>query len=120
MPTPPSRPETLPPQLRSRLHTAREALLLLHKSLLDVERTRYERSKGPIANSYRFLQLVIADPWFAWLRPMSELIVAIDAALMSRTTVPPADAERLLDRARELLSPVDGPEGVAGPAVTDG
>lgn len=114
MPTPPRRPETLPPAITQRLHLAREALLGMHKSLLDVERGRFEAARGPIEGSYHFLQLLIGDPWFAWLRPMSELIVAIDESLSPRQIVPPAEAELLIGRARRLLTPLEGEEGFAG------
>ncbi len=99
-----NRPHGLPEPLLQQLTSAREALLDVHKSLLDEERARYELTEGAINGSYHFLQLVIGDPWFAWLRPMSELIVAIDQLLASRQLVLPADAESLLDRSRALLT----------------
>lgn len=114
MPSRSRRPESLPPKLRTRLESAREALLDVHKALLDEERAGYERTQGAIDGSYYFLQLVIGDPWFAWLRPMSGLVVAIDEQLTSREVVPPADAEFLLGRARALLTPVENEEGFGG------
>ena len=49
----------------------RHVLLRLHKSLLDFERVGYERVHGRIENSYEFLNLVMHNPWFAWLRHLS-------------------------------------------------
>jgi hypothetical protein len=63
------------------LRQVRSALLALHKTLLDYERVRYEKTAGRLESSAAFLQVLIAEPQFAWLRVMSELIVNIDEAL---------------------------------------
>jgi hypothetical protein len=86
----------------------RHGLLRLHKILLDQERVGYERTRGRIANSYEFLQLVLKDPWFDWLHRLSELIVQMDEALDTRDPDRPTtdeDAEALITRARALLTP---------------
>ena len=54
------------------------ALLRLHKALLDDERVSYERVHGLIRSNGAFLQLVLGDAWFAWLRPLSQLMVKLD------------------------------------------
>ncbi len=79
---------------------------MLHKALLDSERTSYELVHGPIASPGAFLQLLINDPRFAWLRPVTTLIVQIDEALAAKN--PPStarDFEQLIDDMRALLSP---------------
>jgi len=76
--------------------------------LLDLERRDYERSRGPISNSYEFLQLVLKDPWFDWLHRLSELIVQMDESLDTRDSDTPMteqDAKALVERAKTLLSP---------------
>ncbi|HKX83860.1 MAG TPA: hypothetical protein VJL58_06560 [Pyrinomonadaceae bacterium] len=60
-----------------RLRNARNILLKLHKTLLDHERRIYEGMNGPV-NSGEFLNLLLEDPDFAWLRKFSTLIVEID------------------------------------------
>jgi hypothetical protein len=93
---------------RELLKGLRQALLRLHKMLLDLERFGYERARGPIGNSYEFLQLALKDPWFDWLHRLSELIVQIDESLDARdsaATVTDDDAKALVARARTLLSP---------------
>jgi hypothetical protein len=106
MSTPPRRPKNdIPAPLRERLTAARDALLGLHKALLDEEKIRYERARGRIESSYQLLQLVISDPWFAWLHPVSELVVQIDVLMESRDPAPPGAAEQLLRQARTLLNP---------------
>jgi len=69
------------PTARQPLQELRDALLDLHKTLIDSERAVYETNVGPIQSPHHFLQLLSNDPWFAWLRPISQLIVAMDEAL---------------------------------------
>jgi len=95
---------------RDDLKALRQGLLGLHKMLLDLERRDYERARGPISNSYEFLQLVLKDPWFDWLHRLSELIVQIDETLDTHDTEKPAieaDAKALLERAKMLLAPAE-------------
>lgn len=98
---------TLPDELRRRLDQAHRGLLRVHKALLDHERMRYERERGPVGGPGEFLQVVIHDPWFAWLRPVSELAVQIDEATSSRDPSDPQAAEALLRQARELIVPAE-------------
>jgi hypothetical protein len=58
----------------------RKSLLNLHKTLLDWERAAYERVHGRTSPG-NLLTALITDPQFAWLRPLSELIVRIDESL---------------------------------------
>jgi len=53
-------------------------LLAHHKLLLDATRAEYEREQGPVASAGAFLQLLIRDDAFAWLRPLSGLLVELD------------------------------------------
>jgi len=95
---------------RDDLKALRHGLLGLHKMLLDLERRDYERARGPISNSYEFLQLVLKDPWFDWLHRLSELIVQIDETLDTHDTEKPAteaDAKALNERAKTLLAPAE-------------
>ncbi len=102
-------PVTSDPELtdktRQQLTQVRMALLRLHKTLLDFERDGYERSHDKIANSYAFLQLVMSDPWFAWLRQLSELIVEMDELLAAKETPKEATAAALVQQANLLLTP---------------
>lgn len=93
--------------MRKRLQDLHRALLRLHKGMLDAEREEYEREYGSVSGG-RLLHLVIHDPFFAWLRGISALIVRIDE-LMEETD-PPASkekAEALLKEIKELLTPTD-------------
>ncbi len=99
-------PEPVPDLARQKLEAVREILLVLHKALLDSERTSYEIVHGPIASPGAFLQMLINDGRFAWLRPVTTLLVQIDETLAAKK--PPAttkDFERLIADTRALLSP---------------
>jgi hypothetical protein len=87
------------------------ALLRLHKALLDNERVAYERVHGRIPSNGAFLQLALNDAWFAWLRPLSQLIARLDELsesddAASRKTIP-----ALLVSVQTLLMPTEEGEG---------
>jgi|SRR5581483_1914494 len=91
---------------RQRLSELREKLLMLHKALLDSERTSYELVHGPIPSPGAFLQLLINDARFAWLRPVTTLIVQIDESLAAKN--PPTSSRefaQLIEDMRALLTP---------------
>jgi hypothetical protein len=90
---------------RERLERARSGLLLLHSAMLQEERIRYERQHGRIEGSGALLQLVIHDPWFAWLHPFSELITQIDEFLDDTEPFAPSLGAALLAQVRDLLRP---------------
>lgn len=95
---------------RQRLEGVRRALLHLHKGLLEVERGAYEKVYGRLASGAELLQLVIQHPWFAWLRPVSEIVVRIDEMLDAKAEEPVTerDAAALLQQVRSLLRPAEG------------
>ena len=100
------------PSPRDHLATLSRALLRLHKALLDAERAAYERDVQRITSTGQYLQLVLEDPWFAWLREISQFIVLVDEA--RDATEPPvnhADAARLTAQARALLAPSEESTG---------
>jgi hypothetical protein len=66
---------------RTRLVALRDALLQLHKTLVDSERVEYEKTMGPISSANEFLRLLSNDPWFAWLAPLTRTLVNIDESL---------------------------------------
>jgi hypothetical protein len=89
---------------RAHLKDIREALLHLHKTLMDSEKVAYEAVFGTVSSSQKFLDLLMRDPWFAWLHSISELIVLIDESLDAEE--PPLsirDAGRLTEQVRSLL-----------------
>jgi hypothetical protein len=87
------------------------ALLRLHKALLDDERVSYERVHGRIPSNGAFLQLVLGDAWFAWLRPLSQLMVRFDESAEEGETSARTEIIALLTSVRTLLTPTEEGEG---------
>ena len=91
---------------RALLAELRHLLLQLHKTLIDWQRTDYERVHGRLQTS-QLLQVIFDHQDFAWLRTMSGLIVRIDEAL----DVKPPDVSEtgpLVAQARQLIAPESG------------
>ncbi len=61
------------------LKEIRNKLLKLHKILLDNDRQNYEREFGALSSG-KFLEMLLSDERFEWLRKISTLIVRIDEA----------------------------------------
>ena len=89
---------------RATLRTVRQALMSLHKLLLDHERSRFERENGRIETTHQHLQLVMDHPSFAWLRPLSGLIARFDERLDGKEPLSTADARQLAADARVLTT----------------
>ena len=99
--------------IRKRLEEVRHALLVLHKTLVDSERVTYEKTVGAISSPSQFLKLLTTDPWFAWLQPLSQLIVSMDEALDSKEPLTDAVVDSSIKEANLLLSPSEIGEGFA-------
>ncbi len=82
----------------------RQALLRLHKTLLDWERGGYERIHGR-QTSHDLLTALLNDPQFAWLRPISQLIVRIDEILGEKTLPMRNDVDAIVAQVKTLTSP---------------
>jgi len=88
---------------RQLLFDLRKALLHLHKTLLDWEQSAYERVHGRVSAA-ELLKVIVEDPQFAWLRPISELIVRIDTTVETEPPAGSAEVEALIARAREVTA----------------
>jgi hypothetical protein len=108
-----SEKKSTPNNFRERLAHLREALLHLHKALVDSERVSYEQNIGTISSPNHFLKLLTDDPWFAWLHPLSLLIVEMDEALDAKAKTPltAEHAGVLVKRTAELLVANETGEG---------
>jgi catechol 2,3-dioxygenase len=90
---------------RARLADLRLRLLDLHKALLDDAKVAYEMDRGRIPSAGALLQLVIGDPWFAWLQRLSGLIVRIDEMTVAEAKATESDARALFEQVDRLLIP---------------
>lgn len=81
-------------------------LLALHSALLDFARREWESTYGP-TNPAQLLRLLIDDPYFAWLRPLSGAIAQIEEALDPRAAAvhrrEAADANTLFEAVYSLI-----------------
>ena len=87
----------------ARLRAIRTHLLPLHRAVLDYERAQFEAVHGSMGGPHQALRIVMQHDWFAWLRPLSTLIVQADERLASDAPVLPADVQAFRDEARGLL-----------------
>jgi hypothetical protein len=95
------------PEERQLLFDLRKSLLHLHKTLLDWERAAYERIHGR-ASASELLKATVEDPQFAWLRPISELIVRIDETVDTEGDEGAVNVDALIARARSIAAPDEG------------
>ena len=98
-------PTALP--IRNGLRDLRASLLPLHKSLLEHEKIEYERDRGRSVTPGELVRLALGDPWFGWLRKLSEMIVGIDQ-LLEDDAASMDDGLLMLQTARALFRP--GPD----------
>src|SRR5579859_1505948 len=96
-----------------RLAGLRGPLLRLHKALVESERIEYEKTIGKIQSPNHFLQLLTTDPWFAWLSPLSQLIVSIDEALDEKEPLTSDMVDSLVRQTTHLLQPSETGSGFA-------
>jgi hypothetical protein len=106
------RPESERSEDWRRLSSLREALFALHKTLIDSERVSYEQTMGSIASPNHFLQLLTSDPWFAWLQPLSHLVVAVDVALDEKEPLTAEGVAALKKQTSHLLIAEETGEGL--------
>lgn len=108
---PPSPYAPMSEKMRQSLRDLRGRLLQLHKALLDDARAAYELDRGRVDSSASLLQLVINDPWFAWLHSVSELVVRIDEAVELDSPATDADATALTGHVDRLLTASENGRG---------
>lgn len=98
---------------RKDLGALRLGLMALHKTLIDSEKAAYEETFGEVTSPNQFLQLLIADPWFAWLHPISELVVAIDELLEGKERITGINSGIIVKQTKGLLVASEEGQGFA-------
>lgn len=98
---------------KSKLDRMAAAMRTLHKALIDQTQREYERSHGKVTSPYTLFTLVTSDPAFAWLQPMTRLIVEMED-LIGRKEKPPTEAE-----VAEMRKRIDGLLVAAGQPFSD-
>ena len=101
-------------EIQRRLQALRDSLLSLHKALVDSERVEYERTIGKIQSPNHFLKLLVSDPWFAWLSPLSQLIVSMDEALGEKEPLTDGSVRALEKQTNDMLVASETETGFSG------
>ena len=92
-----------------RLRDARNLLLKLHKNLVDHERAIWEGINGPVTSG-QFLNVLLEDKDFVWLRKFSTLIVDIDEMFAQKDGYAAEAVDLHLEKLRQLISMTDEDE----------
>lgn len=97
--------------MRETLTNARQGLLSLHKALIVAEQLTFERIYGRIDSTGQLLQLVMNDPWFTWLHPLSNMVVRIDELLDADEELTVDDVAEVMTEIRALIRPSESGDG---------
>ena len=97
--------------LRHLLMEVRRGLLGLHKALIVAEQLTYERINGRVGSTGQLLQLVLNDPWFTWLHPLSQLVIRVDELLEEGEELTTVEVEHFLADVRALIRPSEEGDG---------
>ena len=97
--------------LRQTLTDVRHGLLGLHKALIVAEQLTFERIYGRVDSTGQLLHLVMNDPWFTWLHPLSNMVVRIDELLDGDEELTVEDVAVLLTEVRALIRPSEMGDG---------
>lgn len=68
-------------QIRNKMTALASALREFHSALLAFARQEYEFLHGPVKNPFELYSLVMNNPEFQWLRPLSGLMATLDEVL---------------------------------------
>ncbi|MBI3805339.1 MAG: hypothetical protein HY282_16440 [Nitrospirae bacterium] len=89
---------------RQRMLEVNQALRALHKLLIRTVQSEYEREHGPIAGPGALLRLLMEDPFFSWLRPMSKVMVEMDELLEEEAPLEPIRMAGLRERIEGMIA----------------
>ena len=103
-------------ETRSRLNALSTALRHFHAALLEVVRGEYEAKNGPIGGPFALYTLVLNDPHFQWLRPLSGLMATLDEVIDSKAAL----TERNVQDVRAVLSALFSPADATFAAFREG
>ena len=97
--------------LRQTLTDVRHGLLGMHKALIVAEQLTFERIYGRVDSTGQLLQLVMNDPWFTWLHPLSNVVVRIDEMLDEECNLTTEDVAQILMEVRGMIRPSELGDG---------
>ncbi len=95
---------------RKRLDELARALRQTHSALLEVVKADYEGLNGKIGGPFHFFQLVTADPFFQWLRPLSGAMASLDELIDEKRLLQATEISGIKAAIHALLAQ-DDPSG---------
>lgn len=87
--------------VRAALREVSKALIPLHRHLIDAAKADYAFGYAPVQSPGHLLRLIDEDPFFAWLKPLTSIIVEIDE--MTRRDFETSDAAGVAERVETFL-----------------
>jgi hypothetical protein len=93
---------------KAKLVEVADALREVHRALVGAARAEYEKQSGPAGGPGQMLQLLTEHPSFAWLHPMSELIVDLDS-LLAQELIPSGTVAAVRKEINHLTQASDSP-----------
>lgn len=90
-------------QVHSAISAVNSRMRELHRYLIDATKEVYQRETGPINGPFELYGLLLNDPTFAWMRPMSGLMAQIDETL-DRNDLSGTDAASVRQDVEALLA----------------
>ncbi len=89
--------------MKEKLHELSRLLMGIHKSLLLYEKDLQEKRENRSLNPHEMLHLSLHDAHFAWLRKISDLIVAIDTRVDAKEALTENDCALFSSEVAELF-----------------
>jgi len=89
-------------RLREALREISRTLIPLHRRLIELAKSDYAFGYDADATPSQLIELLQSDPFFAWLKPLTSIIVDIDE--MARTDFQGAEALAIKERLERLFA----------------
>jgi hypothetical protein len=80
------------------------AMRALHRTLVGSVQIGFEKLHGRVQGRGQLLSLLLNDPLFAWLRPMSQLITELDELVDGNTPIGRASLSAIRSRVTRFIS----------------
>ena len=93
---------------RAALREVSRTLMPLHRALIDAAKDDYAFAFGPVEQPTQLLRMLNDNPFFAWLKPITALIVDIDE--MSRRDFETAEIRKITERLDSMFGSSANPE----------
>ena len=95
---------------RAVLNDLAKALRGTHKALLEAVKRDFEAQHGPIGGPLKVFKLVMDDPFFAWLRPLSGQMALVDERIDDKAKLEESEMRDMHDAVRALFEDRAAPE----------